>query len=223
MQKIAVIGLGRFGLALVNKLASEGLEVIAIDSNGDVINAVKDTVALAVKADGTSAETLKSLGLGKVDTVVVAIGDNFENCQLAMMAAMELNYPEVIARANDKIKAKILRALGAVDVLLPEEQAAVKLATKLAKPGLLESMDLGTEHSFVQVRTPQGVFGKNLKDLDLRVKFQINVIATLEEACEEIQNPKFRLAGPDTILQDGEILVLVGKNNDIDRFLRQME
>ncbi|MDC1141999.1 TrkA family potassium uptake protein [Planctomycetota bacterium] len=223
MQKVAVIGLGRFGLALAEKLAHEGLEVIAIDNDGDVINAVKDKVALAVKADGTSKETLQSLGLGKVDTVVVAIGDHFENCQLAMMAARDLNFPAVIARANDRRKATILRALGADEVLMPEEQAALKLATKLAKPSLLDAMDLGTEHSFVQVRVPTAVIGKTLIELNLRVKFGVNVVALLEETTGDKKHAKFRMAGADTMPQDGETLLMVGKNDDIDRFIREME
>ncbi|MHC4841316.1 MAG: NAD-binding protein [Planctomycetota bacterium] len=223
MQKVAVIGLGRFGLALAEKLAQEGLEVIAIDNDGDVINTVKDKVALAVKADGTSKETLISLGLGKVDTVVVAIGDHFENCQLAMMAARELNFPDVIARANDRRKATILRALGADQVLMPEEQAALKLAVKLAKPSLLDAMDLGTEHSFVQVRAPASVIGKTLVELNLRAKFGVNVVALLEETTDDKKHAKFRMAGPDTAPIEGETLLMVGKNDDIDRFMREME
>ncbi len=223
MQKVAVIGLGRFGLALAENLAAEGLEVIAIDNNSEVIATVKDNVTLAVKADGTDKETLLSLGLGKVDTVVVAIGDNFENCQLAMLAAYEINYPTVIARANDKTKAKILHALGAHEVILPEEQAALKLAHKIAKPSLLEAMDLGTEHSFVQVRTPAGCVGKTLSELQLRARFGVNVVALLEESTEEKKNSKFRMAGAETTPQLEENLLMVGKNSDIEKFIREME
>ena len=223
MQKVAVIGLGRFGLALAENLAAEGLEVIAIDNNSEVINTVKDNVTLAVKADGTNKETLLSLGLGKVDTVVIAIGDDFESCQLAMLAAHEISYPNVIARANDKTKAKILHALGADEVILPEEQAALKLAQKIAKPSLLEAMDLGTEHSFVQVRTPAGCVGKTLSELQLRARFGVNVVALLEESTEERKNSKFRMAGADTSPQLEENLLMVGKNSDIEKFIREME
>ncbi len=105
MQKIAVIGLGRFGGALAENLALEGAEVIAIDARPELIGAIKDKVALAVSADASDVETLRSLGVGKADVVIVAIGENFEACQLAMLAARDLEYPRVIARANDRVLA----------------------------------------------------------------------------------------------------------------------
>lgn len=226
MQKVAVIGLGRFGMALAENLAREGIEVIAIDSDAEVVNDVKDRVALAVQADATELETQRSLGLGKVDTVVVAIGENFEACQLAMLAARDLDSPRVIARANDRVKETILRRLGADEVLLPEEQAALKLSQRLAKPSLLEAVDIGSEHSFVQVKTPAGVRGKTLMELQLRKNFGLNLVAIRRPAvgagpgsgAESISIP-----GPDTVPEEADVLMLVGKDKDIDRFLREME
>ncbi|MBX3475593.1 MAG: TrkA family potassium uptake protein [Planctomycetes bacterium] len=226
MQKVAVIGLGRFGMALAENLAREGLDVIAIDNHAEVVNDIKDRVALAVQADATDLETLISLGLGKVDTVVVAIGENFEACQLAMLAARDLDGPRVIARANDRVKETILRRLGADEVLLPEEQAALKLSQRLAKPSLLEAVEIGSEHSFVQVKAPPGVKGRTLMELQLRKNFGLNLVAIRNAAVgagpgsggENISIP-----GPDTIPQDGDVLMLVGKDKDIERFLREME
>lgn len=226
MQKVAVIGLGRFGMALAENLAKEGIEVIAIDYDVEIVNDVKDRVALAVQADATDLETQRSLGLGKVDTIVVAIGENFEACQLAMLAARDLDGPRVIARANDRVKETILRRLGADEVLLPEEQAALKLSQRLAKPSLLEAVEIGSEHSFVQVKAPAGVRGKTLMELQLRKNFGLNLVAIRNAAvgagpgsgAESISIP-----GPDTIPQEGDVLMLVGKDKDIDRFLREME
>lgn len=226
MQKVSVIGMGRFGLALAEALAKEGIEVIAVDNDPDEIEAIKDSVALAVTADATSLDTLKSLGLGKVDTVVVAIGDNFEACQLAMLAARDLDYPRVIARANDRVKETILRRLGADEVILPEEQAALKLSQKLAKPSLLEAVDIGSAHSFVQVKTPTRIAGKTLMDLQLRKNYGVNLVAIKKlpggegpgAGAEQISIP-----GPDTTPQAGDVLMLVGRNKDIDRFIRETE
>ena len=226
MQKVAVIGLGRFGMALAENLAKEGIEVIAIDSHPEVVNDIKDRVALAVQADATELETLRSLGLGKVDTIVVAIGENFEACQLAMLAARDLDGPRVIARANDRVKETIMRRLGADEVIMPEEQAALKLSQKLAKPSLIEALEIGSEHSFVQVKAPRGVCGKTLMELQLRKNFGLNLVAVRNPAAgagpgsggENISIP-----GPDTIPMEGDVLMLVGKDRDIDRFLREME
>jgi len=222
MQKIAVIGLGRFGLALAETLAKEGLEVIAIDTNPEIVDDIKDKVALAVTADGTSLDTQRSLGLGKVDTVVVAIGDNFEACQLTMLSARDLDYPRVIARANDRVKETILRRLGADEVIMPEEQAALKLAQKLAKPSLLEAVDIGSEHSFVQVKTPRGIVGKTLLELQLRKNFGVNLVAIKKPGISGGPDA-IAIPGPDTKPAAEDILMLVGKNKDIDRFIRETE
>jgi trk system potassium uptake protein len=222
MQKVAVIGLGRFGLALAETLAKEGLEVVAIDTDPEIVDYIKDKVALAVTADGTSLDTQKSLGLGKVDTVVVAIGENFEACQLAMLSARDLDYPRVIARANDRVKETILRRLGADEVIMPEEQAALKLAHKLAKPTLLEAVDIGSEHSFVQVKTPRGIVGKTLLELQLRKNFGVNLVAIKKPGIAGAPDA-IAVPGPDTKPANEDVLMLVGKNKDIDRFIREME
>jgi trk system potassium uptake protein len=226
MQKVAVIGLGRFGMALAEALAKDGIEVVAIDSDPGEVDAIKDKVALAVTADATDLDTQKSLGLAKVDTIVVAIGENFEACQLAMLSARDLDFPRVIARANDRVKETILRRLGADEVIMPEEQAALKLAQKLAKPSLLEAVDIGSEHSFVQVKAPRGVIGRTLLELSLRKNYGVNLVAIRKPAAgagpgagaESISIP-----GPDTTPNKGDVLMLVGKDKDIDRFLRETE
>lgn len=226
MQRVAVIGLGRFGMALAESLAKEGMEVIALDSNAEVVNDVKDRVALAVQADATELETQRSLGLGKVDVIVVAIGENFEACQLAMLAARDLDGPRVIARANDRVKETIMRRLGADEVIMPEEQAALKLSQKLSKPSLLEAVDIGSEHSFVQVKAPRGAQGKTLLDLQLRKNFGLNLVAIRSPAVGAkpgTQGESISIPGPDTVTQAGDVLMLVGKDRDIDRFLREME
>lgn len=226
MQKVAVIGLGRFGMALAENLAREGIEVVAIDYDADVVNTVKDKVALAVQADASELETQRSLGLGRLDTVVIAIGENFEACELAMLASLDLDGPKVIARANDRVKETILRRLGAHEVILPEEQAAIKLAQRLAKPSLLEAVDIGSEHSFVQVKAPKGVLGKTLMELELRKRFGVNLVAIRRPevgAGPGAGGESIAIPGPETVPEDGDVLMLVGQNRNIDRFLRETE
>lgn len=226
MRKVAVIGLGRFGIALAETLAKEGIEVIAVDNDPAEVDAIKDSVALAVTADATSLETLRSLGLNKVDTVVVAIGDNFEACQLAMLSARDLDFPRVIARANDRVKETILRRLGADEVIMPEEQAALKLAHRLAKPSLLEAVDIGSEHSFVQVKAPGKIIGRSLMELQLRKNYGVNLVAIkrpVKGAGPAAGAESISIPGPDTKPEPDDVLMLVGRNRDIDRFMRETE
>ncbi len=222
MQKVGVIGLGRFGLALAESLAHEGIEVIAIDARAEVINLVKDKVALAVSADATDVETLRSLGLGRVDTVIVAIGEDFEACQLAMLAARDLEYPKVIARANDRVKEKILRRLGADEVIMPEEQAALKLSQRISRPSLLEAVEIGKEHSFVQVKAPPASRKKTLLELNMRKRFGLNLVA-IKRAGDVPGEESISVPQPETTINEGDILMLVGRDKDIDRFLRELE
>ncbi len=222
MQKVGVIGLGRFGMALAENLAKEGIEVIAIDARPEVINAIKDKVALAVSADATDVETLRSLGLGRVDTVIVAIGDDFEACQLAMLAARDLEYPKVIARANDRVKEKILRRLGADEVIMPEEQAALKLSQRISRPSLLEAVEIGKEHSFVQAKAPPGARQKTVLDLNMRKKFSVNLVA-IKRPGTMAGEESVVIPMPDTIIHEGDVLMLMGRDKDIERFLRELE
>ncbi|RIK63199.1 MAG: hypothetical protein DCC64_07865 [Planctomycetota bacterium] len=222
MQKVGVIGLGRFGMALAESLAQEGIEVIALDSRPEIINQIKDKVALAVSGDGTDLETLRSLGLGKVDTVIVAIGEDFEACQLAMLAARDLEYPKVIARANDRVKEKILRRLGADEVIMPEEQAALKLSQRLSRPTLLEAVEIGKDHSFVQVKSPRGIHGKTLLELNLRKRLGLNLVA-IKRPGTMAGEEAVVIPGPDTTVHEGDVLMLVARDKDIDRFLREFE
>lgn len=220
MRKIAIIGLGRFGMSLAERLTQEGLEVLGVDLSIDVVNSARDKITLAIQADATDVETLRSLGVGKVDSAVIAIGDNFEACQLAMLAARDLDYPTVIARANDRVKEKIMRRLGADEVIMPEEQAALKLAQRLAKPSLLEAVDLGNEHSFVQVEAPSGVCNKTLLELHLRKNYGVNLVALKRPIGDSVE---FSIPGPDTSILARDVLLLVGRNKDIERFMREKE
>jgi trk system potassium uptake protein TrkA len=221
MQKVAVIGLGRFGMALAEQLAKDGAEVVAIDSRPEVVETIKNKVALAVAADATDLETLRSLGLGRVDVVVIGIGEDFEASQLAMLAATDLNYPRVIARANDRVKQTILRRLGADEVIMPEEQAALKLAQRLSRPSVLDQLELGSDHSFVQVPAPRGALGKTLLELNLRKSYGLNLVAIRRQTPEGKE--QIAIPGPDTRLSENEVVMLVGRNKDIERFLRELE
>ena len=132
----------------------------------------------------------------------------------------------MIARANDRVKETILRRLGADEVIMPEEQAALKLAQKLAKPSLLEAVDIGSEHSFVQVKAPHGITGKTLLELQLRKNFGVNLVAIRKPAGGAGPGAgaaSISIPGPETKPEEGDVLMLVGKNKDIDRFIREME
>jgi trk system potassium uptake protein TrkA len=236
MNKVCVIGLGRFGKVLAERLAADGREVLAIDSSQDEIDAIKDKVALAVRADGKDVATLRSLGVDSMDMVCVAIGDDFEAAELTLMACKELGVPKIVARAMDQVKRKILKALGAHQVIMPEEEAALRLAHNLALPSLTEANELDRNHSIVHIPVPRKMLGQTLQEMQLREKYNLNLVAirskpvatmmlTRQDTAEgrATADDLIRIPTGTTKFMSGDVVILVGKNVDIDRFIRDYE
>jgi len=238
MNKICVIGLGRFGLELAERLAANGMEVMAVDSRQEFVDRVKDKVALAVRADARNVETLRSLGVDTMDLVVVAIGEDFEAAELALMAAQELKVPRIIARANDHLKKRILQRLNADMVIMPEEEAAIRLAQRLTMSKAIESLELDKDHSIVHMVAPVKTVGVGMAKLDLRRRYGINLVAIKRRASHTMMLTKEQLAasststendgrvmipGGDTEIHSNDVLIVVGKDESIERFMRDHE
>ncbi len=239
MNKICVIGLGRFGMFLAERLAADGLEVLAIDSKQELVESIKDKVALAVRADARDEEVLSSLGVDTMDLVIVAIGDDFEAAELSLMACRVLGVPRIYARAHDHVKRRILQALGADQVIMPEEETALRLAQRLSMPALTESIELDRDHSMVQMPAPTKAVGHSMTELKLREKYSLNLVAiksrptqtmimTKQDLESGSKNPmeqgeEIRIPTGVTVIHSGDTLILVGKDKNIDRFIRDHE
>ena len=170
MQRVAVIGLGRFGMNLARQLAANRVEVIAIDRNGRLVDEVKDHVALAVCLDSTTEAALKSQDVPSCDVCVVAIGENFEASLLTATALKKLGCKYVIVRAQSANHAEIFRRLGADEVIQPETEAGRQLARRLANPMLEDVIELGDGFTLIEVRAPASFHGKSLEQLALRAR-----------------------------------------------------
>ncbi len=235
VRQVCVIGMGRFGLQLAELLGQEGKEVVAIDSNQAAIEAVRDKVHLAVIGDGTDPDVLRNLGVESVDLVVIAIGEDFEAALLTFAAVRELGAKQVVVRAQDRKKRKILRTLGCEWVIMPEEEAAIRLANLISNPYLNASYELGRHHSITQVVAPRKMYGRPMSELKLRERFNINLAAIRSKSQNTIiitrggsgaqasPNDMIRIPAGNTVVHEGDILILVGRNEDIDRFLREFE
>ena len=179
-RKFAVIGLGDFGMSVATSLAENGSEVIAIDSDMEVIEEIKDKVTFAAKMDSTEEKGLRSLGIDKVDAVIISIGTNFEDTILTSVLLLQMGIKKVIARASSKIQEKILLKLGVHNVITPEFEIARRIATTLINDEVLDFFPLGEDYNIVQVRTPKSFVGKTLQEIDLRIRYNLNLI-TLKE------------------------------------------
>ena len=218
-ERIAVIGLGRFGRKLSQALSAAGAEVIAIDKSRTIIEGIRDQVTLAIRLDATEEETLLAQGIDEVDAAVVAIGTDFEANALATSTLKAIGVPKVISRAGSEIRGKILSRIGADDIVFPEHESALRWVHRLLLPSLMESIELGEGHSLAQLPTPQAFWGKTLAGIDLRKNYQVTVIAIRRPMAtgkspaagkHEIITPM-----PDTVMQEGDILWIMGTNEAI--------
>jgi trk system potassium uptake protein TrkA len=222
MKRFMVIGLGRFGRRLAQVLTQAGHEVIAVDTNEELIERVRDEVALAVCLDATDPEPLKSQDVASLDAAIVSIGENFEANALATATLKSLDVRYVVSRASSSIQRRILTRIGADQVIFPEEEIAERLAGQLVNPNIVEHLPLAAGHDLIQIRAPAAWQDRTLAEIDLRRKHEVNLVAikrivkTRNEAGEEVETEELLdLPMAHTIIRDGDILVLVGSTASV--------
>lgn len=215
MQRVAVIGLGRFGMNLAQQLGQNRVEVIAIDRNHRLVDDVKDDVTLAVCLDSTDDSALISHELHQCDVCVVAIGENFEASLLTATALKRLGAPCVIVRAQTASHAEIFRRLGADEVIQPETESGRQLARRLANPRLEDIIELSDGYSLIEIRAPKAFHGKTLEQLALRSKYRVNLVAikrptlAFDESGEPVLSTNYVPQASD-IVEATDLLLLVG-------------
>ena len=225
MERFAVIGLGGFGRRLATLLTESGAEVLAVDRRRDIIEQVRDDVTLAVCLDCTDEDAVKAQGIDKVDVAVVGIGTAFEDSVLTTAILKQLGVPRVISRATTAIRARILTRIGADDIVNPERESADRWRNRLLAPSIMERIELAEGYSLTQIAAPQSFFGKTLDQLDVRKKYEINVVAirrTMAETDGEgiRRTRQYIISVPmaDTVIEDGDILLLVGSDDAMASF-----
>jgi trk system potassium uptake protein len=224
-MKCAVIGLGEFGRATALGLAKEGVEVIAVDVNIDRINDVKDQVALAIRMDASQEKALKANAIGEVDVLVAAIGANFEAQVLTVVHARQLGIKKIVARATTPDHRRVLKAVGADEVLNPEEEAARWVVQRLLIRDIASYFELAEGFSIVEVQAPPGLVGKSPAELNLRRRFRINLVAIrhmeLSENGEMVLKRFNPVPSPDQVIEPNDILALVGSVIDLANFMAE--
>jgi len=226
MNKFAVIGMGQFGVAIAQALAKKGAEVMAIDNNPERIEYIKDEVAHAVALDATDIKALQAQNIQEVDAVVVAIGENFESLLMTTVQLMEMEIDRIIARAANQQQRMILEKLGIKEILSPEEEVGRNLAEVLLNPNIQSFLPLPDDYEIVEINTPRKMANRTIKDINLRKKYNINLI-TIKRKFEESKDGKKKqnehiigVPRPDTLLLEDDVIILLGKSKDVDRFVQ---
>ena len=223
-MKCAVIGLGEFGLAAAVGLAKDGVEVIAVDADMDRINAIKDQVALALRMDASQEHALQSHGIGEVDVLIAAIGQDFEAQVLVVVHAKRMGIKKIVARATSIDHHRVLKAVGADEVFNPEEEAARWMVQRLLITNISSYFELAEGFSVVEVTAPPGVVGKTLEELNLRRRFRINLVALKRMGMvggEKVVKKIDPVPQPDDVIHEGDVLALVGSVLDLANFMSE--
>jgi len=222
MQRFAVIGLGRFGEHLAKALTASGDEVIGIDREADLVDRVRDEVAVAVRLDGTDRAALEAQGVGEVDAAIVGIGEDFESSALTVAALKELGVARIVARAMTPTQASILKKVGADEIAYAEQESALRWAHRLTLPNLKQYVDLGEDHALVYMSAPASLCGQSLADLELRKKYGVNVVAVQRGALNKGGSARrsgksdvFSVPTPDTVIRSGDVLIVVGSSENL--------
>jgi trk system potassium uptake protein TrkA len=213
MKRFAVIGLGNFGFHVAKALYEDGHEVIAVDRDKGRIQAIDSHSTEAVVLDATEKDSLKSLGLENMDAVIVSTGTKISISVLICLYLQEMGVKKILAKALDEDHAKILKRVGATGIIHPEKDMAIRVARGLSRPNVLDFIPLGEDFDLVQVAPPREFVGNSLRDLNLRSKYNIHVIAI-----KELVPENFILVPPASfVIKDSDILIILGKAEDIKK------
>lgn len=210
MKSFVIIGLGRFGTAIASELSALGHEVLAVDVDEERVQQVADHVTHAVTGDGRNIEVLRALGVRNFDCVVVAMGSDVGNSALITLNLKELGVKEVICKAQSHVHSRVLEKIGADRVVFPEYEMGAKLAQGLSSSNVLNFIELSEDYGILELSAPQSWQGKSLRELDVRNRHHVNVIAIRK-------NGELNVApSPDLPLESGDQVVALGRYKDIN-------
>ena len=213
-KQFLVLGLGRFGGSLARSLCKMGHEVLAVDTDAETVEDIAPYVTQAVQANATDEDALQTMGVSNFDVAVVSIGA-IRDSILVTVLCKEAGVPYVLAKAVDDLHAKVLRKVGADRVVFPERDMGARVAKSLVTPSILDMMELADDYQIAEVRTPSAWCGRTLVDVNVRRNYGLSVLA--------IHRGKDFLASPgaDTMLREGDVLLVLGKQASIDAIEQQ--
>ena len=211
-QEFAVIGLGRFGSSLARALEENGQTVMAIDIDPQLVQSIADEVTHAATLDATNEDALRAIDITAFDTVIVAIGADFEANLITTATLKDLGVRRIICKTQSNRQKEILLRIGADKVVQPEQNSARRLAEELSLPTLLEKFNLTQSYSIAEIVLPASLNWQSLAQTDLRNKYQLTVLL-IKRGDEVLISPT-----SDTVLQEGDLLIVFGDNPSITQF-----
>ncbi|SER61117.1 TrkA family potassium uptake protein [Psychrobacillus sp. OK032] len=217
MQKeFVVIGLGRFGGSIVRELIDQGADVMAIDKASERVDEFATIATQSVVADTTDEAVLKSLGIRNFEHVIVAIGDDIQSSILTTLMLKEIGVKKITVKAQNDYHEKVLRKIGADQVVHPERDMGIRIANNILSQNVLDYLELSDEHSIMEIKVNEKIAGKSLVDLDIRARYGINIVAIKRGNNINVSPPA------DEKLQLNDVLIMIGADVDINRFEKKV-
>lgn len=229
-MKFVIIGMGQFGRALANYLTQSGFEVTIIDQNESVITEMKDKVVSAIVGDATDVRLLRQLDLGEDTCVIITVGEGFERNILIAAQLKDMGVKRLYARSVNDLQGRVLKLIGVSELFRVEDVAAKQLALRFINDGLMRMRKIDATHSLADVKLPPTWIGKTLMEVGLREKYRLNLLTVrrgvaMETAADDdvlvqLEQPVMDdTPRPDMQFLEGDVLVLFGKDTDLERFV----
>jgi len=211
MKRVVVIGLGIFGFNIAKELYENGFEVVAIDKNKDAVQKIRDYSTKAILSDGTDKDIMELIGIQEDDIVIISFGEDLAASTLITLHLKQMKVKNIIVKAPSEEHKLILEKVGATDVLIPEKEIAGKVAKSLISPNVLDYLPLSDDYMLFEMAPPNSFIGKTIGELQLRGKYHIEVLAIKDIITDKMH----MVPHADFVIKDGEVLVVVGKEKDI--------
>lgn len=207
-KSYAVFGLGRYGRAVVKELLNNGAEVLAVDQDRKVVDELVEEIPLCKCADITDSTVIKQLGISNVDVVVISMAKNFEASIMATMLCKEALVKKVIVKCSNEAQCKILKKVGADEAVLPESESGTRLAKILLSSGFIDIADISDTISILEIDVKSDWVGKTLRELDLRKKYNVNIMAFKD-------GDAVIFANPDIVMEEHMKMIVMADKKDI--------
>lgn len=213
MKRFVIIGLGNFGTSVAETLYGQGHDVIAVDLNETAVDRIAPHVSRAAVGDGRQVETLDRVGAREADAGVVSTGDDITASILATMALRDLKVTEIYVKVISRDHARVMGRIGVTETIFPERESAQNLAQRLSSRDVLNYVSLGSGFSIQEMVVPDAWEGKTLRDLSLRLRYQLSVVAIHDVLTDRMIVPP----DPDAALKDTDTLIVAGTDAALRR------
>lgn len=226
---VAVIGLGTFGAKAAVRLYEKGADVVAIDSDPDLVDRIKDRVSHAITLDVTDERALRSVNISEVDVALVAIGDNIQMSIMAVAMLRKLGAGRVIARATSPLHEHVLEEIGASEIIKVEEEMGEIIASKIVAPHVLQRYNFAAGYSIVELRLGKKYEGRTLAESKIRQEYSLNIVALQKRVPYITEDGKsaFKVEINDSplpmdVIEPDDIVVLVGNETNFNRLFAEL-